>query len=413
MSIPLADSVVTYQSIAYFRELSEGSHVDQAPDREVLKQLIDTLRKRDYLFTARFPALRRPLWMFALEPHVFLRYVQGRTSSFTPTALPALYGNKWFRSHKDTEILYRLFYLNRNAEIDSLDRILGSEMLSGLVDSGMIKYSNGIVRSEYRLVPRGDSIFLSDPDQGNRRTTVQYVYVGNDSVVLADFAHRTMLNREYERGLDLCAGTAFQGYNIRSNCRSVLAAEFNPRAVDFARATFYANGINDSFSIVQSDLWEKVTGTFDIIVSNPPYYPASECLINSKILDVFGGTDHGMEKPLIIFDGFGQYLDKGGLGMLLAASPVIMGEDILMERLKPLAERHGLETVLIPWKFTNIKLDPEYQVQHGIDYLIHYIIHTRKTGNGSVILAGYPYLVKFLEKLQIGIQKRLSSWPGS
>ena len=385
--------------------------MDQAPDRNVLKQLTDVLKKREYLYTARFPALLRPLWMLAFEPTVLMKYIKARTNPFTPTALPSLYGIKWFKAHEDTEILYMLFYLNHPVRTDSLNNILGDELLSELVESGMIEDSRGTVRSIYRLVPWRDFIFLSDPDQGDRRTIKQYVYIGSDSVILAEFVRRTMLNREYKRGLDLCAGTAFQGYNIRSNCRSVLSAEFNPRAVDFARATLYANGMNDSFSIVQSDLWHNVTGTFDIIVSNPPYNPVAEHNRNSRIMDAFGGSDHGMEKPLTIFDGFGHFLEKGGCGVLLAASPVIGGEDTLVERLEPVAEKHGLETVLIPWKYTNIKLEPEYQVKHGIDYLIHYIIYVRRTGNGSVSTSGYPFLIKFLEKLQIGIQKRLPSWP--
>ena len=156
--------------------------MDQAPDREVLKQLIYTLKEKDYLYTARFPALRRPLQMFPMEPHVFMKYVKGRTSSFTPTALPSLYGIKWFKTHKSTKVLYRIFYQNQSRRKVSLENIIGSKMLSELVDSGMIKHSNGMVSSEYRLVPWGDSIFLCDPDQGNKRTTVQYVYLGNDSI---------------------------------------------------------------------------------------------------------------------------------------------------------------------------------------------------------------------------------------
>lgn len=384
--------------------------MNEAPDREVLKQLIDVLNKNDYLHTARFPALQRPLWMLVLEPNVLSRYIQGKTSSFTKTAFPSLYGNRWFKDHEDAKILYRLFYLNHQVRINSLNRIVGEKLLSGLVASEIVKDSTGFAKSVYRLTPWRNSIFLCDPDQGAHRTIEYYVYVGYDSVILADFVRKTMLTREYSRGLDLCAGTAFQGHNIRKKCRSVLAAEYNPRAVDFARATLYANNMDDSFKVVQSDLWENVSGSFDIIVSNPPYYPVSECFRNSSILDVFGGADHGMEKPLIIFDGFGQYLETGGSGALLAASPVIAGIDTLIGKLEPIAEKHGLETILIPWKYTNIKLEPEYQVKHGIDYLIHYIIYTRKTGNGAVNTAGYPFFVKFLEKLQIAIQKRLPSW---
>lgn len=382
-----------------------------APDREVLRDLVRFMKSRDYLETSRFPSLRRPLWMLPLEPHVMLKYFGGRTSPFTPSAIPHLYGRVWRKLHGTTDILYRLFYLNRPVRTDDLHGVMDDRMYESLLQAGIAHEAGNDVVSDCRLVPWGGSIFLSDPDQGDRRTTEHYVYVGSDSVLLADFVKREMLNRDYSRGLDLCAGTAFQGHSIKPYCSGVLAAEYNPRAVDFARTTLYANDMTEDFEIVQSDLWERVTGSFDLIVSNPPYYPVDESKRDATILDVFGGSDHGMEKPLIIFDGLGQYLDRGGEAAILAASPVIDGENVLVERLQAPAARHGLETVLVPWKYTNIKLEPEYQVKHGIDYLIHYIVFARRTGAGDVAIAPYPVLVRMFEKLQIHAQKWLPSWP--
>ena len=389
----------------------EWRQMNQAPDRNVLRKLVSALRERHYLHTARFPSLQRPFFMLPFEPNVMLSFTRNKTSPFTPSALPSLYRFRWFAKHPDTALLYRFFFLNQPASLQHLSKTLGTELIGQLVDAGIVRKSDGHAKANFRMVPYGDTIFLSDPDQGDVRTTIQYVYVGGDSVTLSNFVSTRMLHRSYGRGLDLCAGTAFQGHNIKPHCDSVIAAEFNPRAVDFARAILYANSVPDTFSVIQSDLWENVTGSFDIIVSNPPYYPVPENKWNPMIMDVFGGDDHGMEKPLIIFDGFGQFLNPSGEGMLLAASPIIKDEDVLLSRLKPLAEKHGLETVLVPWKYTNMRLDPEYQVENGIDYLIHYIVHARLTGNGSVISTGYPFPVRTLQKLQLGFQKMLPSWP--
>lgn len=381
------------------------------PDLDTLRDLILFLKARYYLQTARFPALRRPAWMLSLEPHVLLKYLRGVSSSFTPTAVPSLYGRFWFLKHPDTRLLYELFYLNREVSAMAFEEVAGRDFSIRIQAEGLVQRSDDLLKSDYRLVPWGDSIFLSDRDQGYHRTTVQYVYVGGDSVLLADFTARYLLDRTYERGLDLCAGTGFQGHNILPYCNGVTAAEYNPRAVDFARATLHANDLDRRMGIIESDLWNNVSGSFDIVVSNPPYYPVDERKRNETILDVFGGSDHGMEKPLIIYDGLGQYLKHEGRAALLAASPVIDGEDVLPIRLEPVAAKHGLETVLIPWKYTNMKLEPDYQVRHDIDYLIHYVILVEKNGTGGITTAEYPFLVRTFEKAQILIQKLLPSWP--
>ncbi|HFH9837825.1 TPA: peptide chain release factor N(5)-glutamine methyltransferase [Streptococcus suis] len=49
----------------------------------------------------------------------------------------------------------------------------------------------------------------------------------------------------------------------------VTAADISPQALEVAHKNAQAHGVQIDF--IQSDVWDKVTGRFDLIVSNPPY----------------------------------------------------------------------------------------------------------------------------------------------
>jgi hypothetical protein len=373
---------------------------------------IDTLRRvrrlladRGFLRMQRLPSLRRPLHLAGLEPSTLLAYWSGGTSPFTPTAFPGAYLALFGGADAAAKDLYRFFFLNETMPRRRLWETIGEELSRRLVSEGLAAEDRGYASFLYRLVPYGDTVFLTDRDQGANRTTEQYVYAGGDSVLLARFVSEHLLDRSYDRALDLCAGTAFQGHNVLGRAGSVLAAEYNPRAVEFARATKRINDVGEGFEIVQSDLWENVSGDFDLVVSNPPYYPVPPEKRDQRILDVFGGDRYGMEKPLRIVEGLERHLRPGGAAAVLAASPVIDGSDLLAEELRTPAEKIGLEVRLHAWKRTNIKLDMDYQVREGIDYLIHYVVEAHRTGRGSVSTVPEPRLQWTLETLN----QRLSS----
>lgn len=72
-------------------------------------------------------------------------------------------------------------------------------------------------------------------------------------------------------------------------------------------------------SFVESDLFEKVDGMFDLIVSNPPYIPSGE--INGLMPEVrdheprlaLDGSDDGLLFYRRIIDGCKDHLTKGGM----------------------------------------------------------------------------------------------------
>lgn len=121
-----------------------------------------------------------------------------------------------------------------------------------------------------------------------------------------------------KRVLDLCTGSGCiiitlakegqlsQAVGIDISSEALLVAEENKRRLQ-AEVTFY-----------QSNLYEKVEGTFDIIVSNPPYIPTAdieelmpEVRLHEPMLALDGMAD-GLEFYRQIINGAREHLSEHG-----------------------------------------------------------------------------------------------------
>ena len=78
------------------------------------------------------------------------------------------------------------------------------------------------------------------------------------------------------RVLDLCTGSGAIGVSLKKQCPflDVTLADISEEALALAQENAKANGVSVCF--VQSDLFEKIEGTFDLIVTNPPYISEKE-----------------------------------------------------------------------------------------------------------------------------------------
>ncbi len=76
--------------------------------------------------------------------------------------------------------------------------------------------------------------------------------------------------------LDLCTGSGCIIISICKSCRDIfaVASDISGEALAVAAENAEANGAG--VQLVQSDLFEHIQGTFDVIVSNPPYIPTEE-----------------------------------------------------------------------------------------------------------------------------------------
>ena len=79
------------------------------------------------------------------------------------------------------------------------------------------------------------------------------------------------INRVLEIGtgsgcIALCISEAFSDIEV-------VATDISPDAIDVARLNTKAHGLEQQVEIIESDLFENVSGVFDLIITNPPYVP--------------------------------------------------------------------------------------------------------------------------------------------
>ena len=97
------------------------------------------------------------------------------------------------------------------------------------------------------------------------------------------------------RVLDLCTGSGCIIVSILHNVADVegYATDISKQALNVAKENAKLNGVAVNFE--RSDLFDNVTGTFDVIVSNPPYIPSLEVV---KLMPEVGSFE-----PLEALDG--------------------------------------------------------------------------------------------------------------
>ena len=149
----------------------------------------------------------------------------------------------------------------------------------------------------------GEWEFYSLPLTVNRTALIPRV----DSEVLAAEAIRLMkLRGGNTRLLDICAGSGAIGLAVAANvpdCRVVLADD-SEQALAICRINMLRNRLSRNTTAIRTDALGEppaLLGTFDAIVSNPPYIPTLE-LIN---LDT-SVRDH---EPVTALDGGADGLD--------------------------------------------------------------------------------------------------------
>lgn len=118
--------------------------------------------------------------------------------------------------------------------------------------------------------------------------------------------------------LDLCCGSGCIGVALKKlgNGRVTLS-DVSEDALSLAKENAAANGVEAEF--IKSDLFENIDGTFDVIVSNPPYIKSEDMKTLQKEVRDFephlaldGGKD-GLDFYRIIAEKAPAYLNDNGL----------------------------------------------------------------------------------------------------
>lgn len=124
------------------------------------------------------------------------------------------------------------------------------------------------------------------------------------------------------RILDLCTGSGCIAISIKKfldrkgTASEVIASDISEGALAVAKENAKKNDVQVSF--IQSDMFENIEGKFDLIVSNPPYIPASQLrTLENKVVGfepmgaLYGGED-GLSFYRIIANEAKKYIKSGG-----------------------------------------------------------------------------------------------------
>jgi release factor glutamine methyltransferase len=124
-----------------------------------------------------------------------------------------------------------------------------------------------------------DEVFASESAR-TEHTTVEYLGLTlqippqvQPITGMSDLLGRAVLDEvaETDRVLDMGTGSGVNAILAASKASDVVAVDVNPHAVDAARANAALNGVADRIVAIESDLFEGIEGTFDLVLFDPPF----------------------------------------------------------------------------------------------------------------------------------------------
>lgn len=212
--------------------------------------------------------------------------------------------------------------------------------LAGL--AGVLEPQGLQLRSSVRFSTLGQQLYAHSayPTEG-----ADAVFFGPDTYRFARLIGSAIAGMGYSRVeplriLDVGAGSGAGGLHAAAlasrMCPIVTLTDINRRALRYCRVNAALNGI-DTVQVLESDLFASISGSFDLIIANPPY-------LVDKLRRTYrhGGGELGSELSVRIVEDAVPRLAGGGRLILYTGSAIIGGRDYLHETLASRLSGRGL-----------------------------------------------------------------------
>ncbi|OUM22718.1 SAM-dependent methyltransferase [Pseudomonas putida] len=210
------------------------------------------------------------------------------------------------------------------------------------------------------LVPRrellGSAVRWSSLDElllvhsGFPTNTSDAVFFGPDSYRFAQVIqeHLQHCPTRVEHAVDIGCGTGVGALLIAraAHHAQVSAVDINPLALRYTTINAALAGVSN-VSVMPSDLLHGITGTFDLIVANPPYM-----LDRSARTYRHGGGTLGAELSLRIVEQACERLCRNGTLLLYTGVAIVQGRDALLEAIR-------LRLAGPQWTWVYREIDPD------------------------------------------------------
>ncbi len=225
--------------------------------------------------------------------------------------------------------------------------LIPEAILAAMREAGVIEETEHGVRSAIRVSSLGDQLYF----HSSFPTVAQdAVFFGPDTYRFARQLRACVpaLAGRINRAVDIGCGAGAGAIELARLCptASVHAVDINPAALSMTRVNALLAGTPGVLA-EYSDMLGSVDGTFDLVVSNPPYLvDAGERAYRD------GGGELGAGLSLAVVNAAIARLAPGGTLLLYTASAIVDGVDHFHDEVARRMERAGLV-----WSYSEI--DPD------------------------------------------------------
>lgn len=228
--------------------------------------------------------------------------------------------------------------------------VLPEQVVGWLREGGLLQEEGSLARSRVRFSRLGEHVYAH-----SAYPTVQAdaVFFGPDSYRFAALIESELRRAPLPAGariLDVGCGAGPGGLVAAlangTAAPELVLADINPVALQYAKANAALAGL-DRATFIESDLYARVPGEFDLIVANPPYLVDAA----ARAYRHGGGPLGGGLSERIVAEGLPR-LAPGGRLVLYTGAAIVDGHDPLCRALLPLAEGLG-------WPHRYWELDPD------------------------------------------------------
>jgi len=362
-------------------------------------RLMEVLKEHRYEETRVIPLVKKRIpgpseILFWFSYH-FLK----KNIFFVPTFFTGYYRRHFRSKNPHAFTLFKLFAENERVAVRELNAFLNKKDIDVFIEEELIEEHHGHFKSRVRILPFFDLFILVDPYD---RTITDYTYFGYDSVKFAEDVRTTLAAERFQRSLDIGTGSGVQALNVAHLSQEVSGIDINPRAVKFGQTNARINNITHA-NFFLSDLYEKVTGQFDLVTSNPPFVFYPDKNYDPLTFRDGHGGELGLELPSAILEGLDDILSGKGIAKMICISLMIKGYDTVLEEIKKIFSHKNYEITLKPFSYF---MHPNYFTYHrkyDVAYNIFYIITLKKGRPYSLRIEQRNLLAKISDFISIGL----------
>jgi SAM-dependent methyltransferase len=216
-------------------------------------------------------------------------------------------------SDENSAIALRLLFCGEAVGEDEARAAFGNRLSSRLLDAGLLWQNDAGVRSPFHLrLIRG--LYLFSDYLCHEQDAV--MGAGETSGLLYE---ASCWDKPTQSVLDLGCGAGTIALLWSSKAERVIGTDINERAITLSAWNASVNGVTNA-EFRTGSLYGPVAGErFDVIVSQPPYYPAPEDS-ESKLTYLHGGL-RGDELALEILSGTKDHLRAAGRALIFTSWP--------------------------------------------------------------------------------------------